>query len=77
MTTHECPIDLDRENGITRVPREWACPTCGEDDEDWLIVDTNDDEHIRCTACGNDYHLPHQRGYTQPQGQPRDWALDR
>jgi Zn ribbon nucleic-acid-binding protein len=54
---NECPIDLDAENGIDRVSAEMACPTCGENDADALIVDADDCDHITCTSCGVGYWL--------------------
>lgn len=54
-----CLLDekaIKMEYVIEIVAKEFACPKCGENDMDLLIWD--DDEHIKCTTCGESYDLP-------------------
>jgi DNA-directed RNA polymerase subunit RPC12/RpoP len=44
------------DNDEELVPRECACPSCGERRSDELAL--NEDESVVCATCGRRYHLP-------------------
>lgn len=58
MTYNDLAGEYDREIERVcdpgKVGSSYACPLCGEDDEDKLLR-FSDTETVRCTACGCRY----------------------
>ncbi|HRQ75574.1 MAG TPA: hypothetical protein PK098_06605 [Phycisphaerales bacterium] len=46
-------MQIHHEHDTDLVPREDACPNCGERDVDQLVW--IDDEIVRCSNCGTRY----------------------
>ena len=46
--------DCDTQDDANLVPRDFACPNCGQRDMDQLICD-DDGEHVDCKSCGMSY----------------------
>ncbi len=47
-------LGLDAPPAEDTVPAEDACPKCGENHIDNLVID---DEHVTCESCKNEYDL--------------------
>lgn len=46
--------DLLYQDADDRVPEHDACPHCGEQRVDWLLID---EDHVDCMSCSKGYWL--------------------